>query len=168
MLLSFLFSFIHEIIHLIFLHFSGIKRAQIVLLPAAVKIYCEGLSLLSYKRTVACTLSAPVFNIFAGAFFYALSGIYTLEELKICCAINFILGIINLFPMEFLDGGRAIRAVLCRKHSEESVQYIMKILSAVSLIFLFFVFFIGCVFGRVQTFLLIFCVYCLVGTFTDK
>ncbi len=167
-LLSFLFSFIHEIIHLVFLHFSGLKKAQIVLLPGAVKIYCEGLALLSYKKTALCTLSAPVFNMITGVVFSALFFMYPSENMKICAAINFILGAINFLPMEFLDGGRALRAMLCVKTEESRVHYIMKRLSLLSLIFLFAVFFMGCIMGKVQVFLLIFCVYCIIGSLTDK
>ena len=163
-LLSFLFSFIHEMIHLVFLHFAGLEKAHIVLLPAAVKIHCEGLNILSYKKTVLCTLSAPVFNILTGVVFLILRHYSPLQGLEICAAINLILGIINMFPLEFLDGGRAIRAVLCTKYDENKAAYILKRLSVLSLIVLFVIFFIGCIFGRVQLFLLIFCVYCLVGT----
>ena len=37
LLLSFLFSFIHEAVHLIFLRFSGIKKAEVRLFPAGIK-----------------------------------------------------------------------------------------------------------------------------------
>ena len=52
LLLSFCFSFIHEAVHLIFLHFSGIKKAEIKLFPAGIKICCEGINMLSYRKTV--------------------------------------------------------------------------------------------------------------------
>ena len=45
---------------------------------------------------------------------------------------------------------------------------IAQILSLLSLIFLFAVFFMGCIMGKVQVFLLIFCVYCIIGSLTDK
>ena len=167
-LLSFFFALVHEGVHIVFLHIAGVKRADVVLLPAAVKISCEGLNLLSYKKTFLCTMCAPVFNIVTGAVFALLYCIFSWENLKICAAVNLVPGIINLLPMEFLDGGRAMKAFLSQKYDEEKVRFVMKKLSPVSLIFLFSAFFIGCILGKIQVFLLIFCVYCLVGSFSDK
>ncbi len=167
-LLSFLFSFIHETVHIICLCFSGCKNIKVTLLPAAVKINCEGLSLLANKRIIICSLSAPVFNIFAGAVFYCLSFFINTEFMKLSSVINLILGGINLFPLSFLDGGRALTAVLSGKYDENRVKQIMKALAVWSVALLFAVFFISCLVGKMQIFLLFFCVYCFFGVVTDK
>ena len=167
-LLSFLFSFIHEAVHLVFLYFSGIKTAELIFLPGGIKIVCKGLSVLSYKKTVICSLCAPVFNIAAGASFYVLFRFLHKEILLLCCAINLVAGIINLMPMRFLDGGRAAEAVFMRRYDTVTAEKIMTRLSVISVIVLFSLFFVGCIIGRIQIFLLIFCIYCFIGIFSDK
>ena len=167
-LLSFLFSFLHEAVHLIFLYLSGIKKAELVFLPGGIKIICNGLSGLSYKKTALCALAAPVFNVFAGASFYVLYIFLEDEILFFCCVINFVSGLINLMPMRFLDGGRAAEAFLLRRLDEENAVKIMVRLSVLSVIALFSMFFVGCIMGKIQIFLLIFSIYCFIGVFSDK
>ena len=164
LLLSFLFSFVHEAVHLIFLYFSGIKRAEIKLFPAGIKICCEGMNILSYRKTALAALSAPVFNLIAGAVFLLLHKTSGKEIFYICSAVNFISGGVNLLPMSFLDGGRALEALLSVRLPDDRVRRIMNVLNIWSLAFLFFLFFAGFVMGKVQIFLLFFCVYCLVGS----
>lgn len=164
LLLSFLFSFIHEAVHLIFLHFSGIKKAEIKLFPAGIKICCEGINMLSYRKTVLTALSAPVFNLISGAAFFFFYQIFGNEVLYVCSAVNFILGSINLLPLSFLDGGRVVHSLLSVMLSEDRVRKIMNVLDIWSLAFLFLLFFIGFIMGKAGLFLLFFCVYCLIGT----
>lgn len=164
LLLSFCFSFIHEAVHLIFLHFSGIKKAEIKLFPAGIKICCEGINMLSYRKTVLTALSAPVFNLISGAAFFFFYQIFGNEVLYVCSAVNFILGSINLLPLSFLDGGRAVHSMLSVMLSEDRVRKIMNVLDIWSLAFLFLLFFIGFIMGKAGLFLLFFCVYCLIGT----
>ena len=168
LLLSLLFSFLHEAVHLIFLYFSGIKKAEIKLFPAGIKICCEGLGLLSYRKTVLAALSAPVFNIISGAVFLCLYNFSENRIFLICCTVNLILGLINLLPLSFLDGGRVLEAVLSSKFPEEKVRLVMRTCGIWSLAFLFTAVFIGFVMGKAQVFLLFFCVYCLMGTITAK
>lgn len=168
LLLSFLFSFMHEAVHLIFLCFSGIKKAEIKLFPAGIKICCEGMNLLPYRKTVLTALSAPVFNIVAGAVFLFLHKVSGNEIFYVCSAVNFILGTINLLPLSFLDGGRTLEALLCVRLSEDRARRIMNILNIWTLAFLFLLFFIGFIAGKTQIFLLFFCVYCLTGTLSAK
>ncbi len=164
LLLSFLFSFIHEAVHLIFLRFSGIKKAEVRLFPAGIKICCEGMNMLSYRKTVLTALSAPVFNLIAGAVFLFLHKSCENELLYVCCAVNFILGAINLLPLSFLDGGRTLYAMLSERLTDSRVRKIMSVLNIWVISFLFLLFFAGFVMGKTAFFLLFFCVYCLVGT----
>lgn len=166
--LSLLFSFVHETVHLAVLYFSGIKKAQIRLYPAGIKICCENLNLLSYKKTVFSALSAPFFNIISGAVFFLLHKYTGAEFFYPCAGVNFLLGAINLLPLSFLDGGRALEALLSVKAGQEKVQKIMKTLALWSLVFLCLLFFAGFITGKIRIFLLFFCVYCLVGTLTSE
>ncbi len=168
LLLSLLFSLIHEAVHLLFLRFSGIKKAEIKLFPAGVRIYCEGLNLLSHRKTVIASLSAPLFNIFSGAVFLFLHKLSGKDIFYLCSAVNFLLGSINLLPLSFLDGGRALSSVLSVKYEENYVGKVMNFAGLFSLLLLFSLFFIGFIMGRVQIFLLFFCVYCLLGTLSAR
>ena len=167
LLLTFLFSLLHEMIHIAYLHYSGLKETEIILLPAGVKIYCQGFSVLSYKKIFICSLSAPVFNIVAGVVFFFISSIKKNADAFLCGEINLILGIVNLLPMKFLDGGRATDAILKSRYEEKESTYIMNVLSVISLIMLFFLFFAGCIAGKLSFPLLVFCVYCFIGNFSD-
>ncbi len=164
LLLSFSFSFVHEAVHLIFLRFSGIKKAEIKLFPAGIKICCEGMNMLSYRKTVLTALSAPVFNLISGAVFLFLHKLFDNEVFYGCSAVNFLLGSINLLPLSFLDGGRALHSILSVKFSDDRVREIMNVLNIWALAFLFLLFFAGFIMGKTALFLLFFCVYCLIGT----
>ena len=164
LLLSFLFSFIHEAVHLVLLFYFGIKAAEIKLYPAGIKICCEGMNMLSYRKTVLAALSAPVFNLISGAVFLFLHNIYKNEVLYVCGAVNLILGSINLLPLSFLDGGRTLSAVLAVRLSEDRVRSIMNALNIWTLAFLFALFFVGFVTQKTGLLPLFFCVYCLMGT----
>ncbi len=168
MLLSVVFSLLHELVHLLFLRFSGIKKAEVKLLPAGVKICCEGMNLLSHRKTVIVSLSAPLFNIISGAVFLFLHNLSGNAILYSCSVVNFILGIINLLPLSFLDGGRVLRAVLSVKYAEDNVSALMNYAGVTALLLLFAVFFLSVIVGRMQIFLLFFCFYCLLGTLSSK
>ena len=140
LVLSFLFSFIHEAVHLIFLYFSGIKKAEIKLYPAGIKICCMGMNMLSYRKTILTALSAPVFNLIAGAVFFFLHKSCENELLYVCCAVNFILGAINLLPLSFLDGGRTLYAMLSERLPDSRVRKIMSVLNIWVIAFLFLLF----------------------------
>ncbi len=164
LLLSILFSFVHEAVHLVLLYYSGIKAAEIKLYPAGIKICCEGMNMLSYRKTVLAALSAPVFNLISGAVFFFLYSRTGNEVIYACCMINLILGSINLLPLSFLDGGRTLCAVLSVKLSDDRVRGIMNALNIWTLAFLFVLFFVGFITRKTGLFPLFFCVYCLIGT----
>lgn len=54
-------------------------------------------------------------------------------------AMNFILGAINLLPVDTLDGGGIIKNLLCQRFSEKISEYILTIISIVILTVLAFI-----------------------------
>ncbi|MBR3766966.1 MAG: site-2 protease family protein [Clostridia bacterium] len=166
--LTFIFSFLHEITHLVCLFYCGCKNAELDFYPGGIKLKAEGFSMLSYDKTVLCTLSAPVMNIFAGTVFYSLGKFFPVSLFYEMSSVNFVIGTGNLLPLPFLDGGRALNAFLLKYLDILKVRKICDICAFFTLLFLIVLFFITLMRGKYYLFLLFFFVYCTVGCFCDK
>ena len=159
-LLTLFFSFLHELTHIYFLFLFGVKRTELNFSPGGIKMTCDEMESLSYRKTVICSLSAPAVNILTGAVFLLMGYIYPSQLLLTASYINLIIGAVNLLPLSFLDGGRGLNAFLLRYLSPDRVYRISDILSVITLIFLASVFFMFLFMKKFHLFLLIFFVYC--------
>ncbi len=162
-LLTLLFSFLHELTHIFFLFLYGVKKAELHFSPGGIKMTCDEMGRLDYKKTVICSLSAPAVNILTGAVFLFFWSKYPSELLLSVSYINLIIGMINLLPLSFLDGGRGLNALLMRYLCPEKAYRISDILSVITLIFLITVFLIFLLMKRFHLFLLVFFAYCTAG-----
>lgn len=167
-LISFLCALFHECVHLLALNFCGCKKAVLDFCPGGVKLTAEGFVGLSYNKTVFCTLSAPVVNIISGAVFYCLFLLTSHGILYEIAAVNFILGLINLLPLPFLDGGRALFAFLGKYLDEPVLRRVTFAVCVISLSVLFIVFFITFLSGKYYLFFLFFFIYSVLGVIGDK
>lgn len=167
-LYSFLFSLLHEAVHLVSLRCFGIREAVLEFLPGGIKMSPEGMGGLSYKKTVICSLSAPLFNLMAGALFYGIFSLFGNTVCFECAVINFMLGGVNLLPLSFLDGGRAMTSVLSIYFDCFTVRKITAAVSIVTVITLFSVFFVLFCMKKYYLLLLFFCIYCVLGCMSDK
>lgn len=166
-LISLLSSLFHECMHLLALKLSGCDEAVLDFRFGAVKLTASGFSRLSYNRTIFCTLSAPVMNIFAGAVCALLYHFFRKDIFFGFSAVNFILGIINLLPVSFLDGGMAINSFLGKYLEEEALRKCSFFLSFFSVFLLFLLFFVAFIKGQYYLFFLFFFIYCLLGFIGD-
>lgn len=114
-IIVFVCALLHEMMHLIFLMGFGCKRLQLSVLPGGAKISGQGVESLSYKQNLFVCLSAPMLNIFLGVLLFVFYKFTHSHKIFECALINFALGIINLLPMSFLDGGRGLESFLLLK-----------------------------------------------------
>lgn len=161
-------ALIHESVHIILLFMCGCKNALLKFSPGGIGMEAEGFELLSYKKTVLCTIVPPALNIVAGGIFclfYYFTESRSVYELSV---INFVLGIGNILPFSFLDGGRALNAVLCEMFSAEKAYRICDVISCYVLILLGAVFFVTLITGKYFLFAVFFFFYCVSGYISGK
>lgn len=166
--LSFIAALLHELTHLFFLFECDCKKALLEFFPGGIKLNAEGFSQLSYKDTVLCTVSAPLMNIFTGILSYYFGLLFSSQLLVEFSTVNLILGIINLLPLRFLDGGRALYAMLLNKNDMDRAEKICDFFAFSALIFIAIVFFLTIYSGKYYIFIMFFFVYCVIGCFCDK
>lgn len=166
--LTFIAAFLHELTHLFFLFECGCEKALLEFFPGGIKLSADGFSRLSYKNTVLCTLTAPVMNISAGVLSFLLGRLFYSPLLEEFSAVNLILGLTNLLPLSFLDGGRALAAVMLQKKDITKAGKICDFFALISLLIIAGVFFAAFYKGEYYIFIMFFFVYCTLGCICDK
>lgn len=131
-----LFSFFHEIGHLIPLLLSGVRVKEISLGAFGIRIIKNDISL-SYKTECVAALCGPFVNMI---FLFVFSVLKNYNEIFILpFNINSGLFIINLLPVRILDGGRFIKNLLLVFYDEARVYRIMLSAELITSVFLVFV-----------------------------
>lgn len=124
-IISIVSALFHEMIHLIFILICGCRNITADIHPGGICISADGLRELNCGKTALCALSAPAVNLItAGALYviYTKNGNGTLYGIS---GINFIIGAVNLLPLRFLDGGRAMECLLIAKLKNGDPDFIM-------------------------------------------
>ena len=118
---------IHELTHLLLMRYFGCRRPRVEILPGGVKIVSAEFETLGYRPASVCLLGAPAVNLLSAAAFYAAAVITGADLLRYAAVGNFLLGAVNLLPMPFLDGGRALEYLLyCRCSIQASRNAVRK------------------------------------------
>ena len=102
---------VHELTHLFFMRKYGCRTAEAEISPGGIRISADGFETLGYKRAAVCLLSAPAVNLLLAAAGFVVFRATGYEIAKNAASVNLALGLINLLPMSFLDGGRAFSAL---------------------------------------------------------
>lgn len=110
--ISLLSVLLHECTHLLCMVYFGCTQAEIRVLPGGIRISSEGFPGLGYAHTVFCTLSAPAVNLLLGLSFLLLFYFRRGLSLLYGGAVNLLLGAVNLLPLSFLDGGKALENII--------------------------------------------------------
>ena len=131
---------LHEAAHLFFLRRYGAEILSVSVYPFGIDISADTRRL-SYKKELICTLAGCLAN----AAFAAISGLVfkalPSSELLFFMLCNGFLCIINLIPLSFFDGGRALRLLLYDNLDIDRAFYIHKVLDIASaVVFLYFSF----------------------------
>lgn len=102
-------AILHEAGHILILCLLDIEIESVDIFLQGVKIKYLEKRYISYNKEIAIALAGPVVNILI---FFAFSVFFKNLGLNLFGFINLFLALFNLLPMEKLDGGRALRALL--------------------------------------------------------
>ncbi len=127
--ISFTTSFIHEIIHLLFILLTGAGVECIKFSLFGGNIKRTAIHLSDYKEAII-SLSAPLYNIIIGLI------LLLHNKNSIWGQVNLLTGLFNITPFYNFDGGRGIYYLLRSKVKTSRLKMIATFLSV--LIFLFF------------------------------
>lgn len=166
--LMMLCALLHEVMHIALLFLSGVENITLKFGIGGIGMKSDGFELLSYRRTILCTIIPPVLNIALGGiccFVFTLTGNIMLKEAGI---INFVLGAGNILPFSFLDGGRALEAALSIFYPPHRVWAVCDIVSVVTLVAQGCVFFMLFITGRTYLSCVFFFFYCVSGYISGK
>lgn len=136
-IVAFVSAMLHEMMHLAFLLSYGCKNIELTLLPSGAKISGAALKGLNYRQNIAVTLSAPVLNIILSVLLFFVYRVSTDMKILQAAQLNFLLGAVNLLPMSFLDGGRALFSFVCIKKDLIFAENILLVCDIVILLLLF-------------------------------
>ncbi len=103
---------LHEATHLLLMRYYGCRHVTVDVLPGAVRIRSDDFLRMGYRQTAIVLLCAPVGNLLAGTVFLLCGSRYSVPVLFQNAALHLALGGINLLPMSFLDGGKALQCFL--------------------------------------------------------
>lgn len=104
-------ALLHESAHICFLKIYRAKIERICIFPLGCEIFADT-SRLSYKKELIVTLSGSLTNISLFILSYFVLKLYPLRFLLFFAVCNLFLGVINLIPLSFFDGGKALRLIL--------------------------------------------------------
>lgn len=149
----------HETAHILCMLACGCTGAEMVFHPGGIAIKPKGFERLGYGKTVLCILIAPAVNLIAGAVFFGIFRHSGNELFRDAAEINAVLGAVNLIPLSFLDGGRALSELL-EYASELPGKKRLECSDRIITVMLGFTAVIPCFFGKGSFFLVIFFAYC--------
>lgn len=133
---------LHELSHILFLHIYKAEITRVSFYPFGIDI-CADTSRISYKKELICTLAGSISNLLFAAAGCVFLKVFPSPPLLFFMLCNLFLGSINLIPLSFFDGGRAIRLILYDCLDIDRAFYLQRLIDVFSsLIFLSFSFFI--------------------------
>ena len=103
---------LHEMTHLFVMLYYGCSRPSVEVLPGGIRMRADGFESLGYRQAAVVSLCAPAANLLAGFVFYLFWRRAPAALLRRAFVVHFVLGGVNLLPMSFLDGGRALQTCL--------------------------------------------------------
>ena len=105
-------AILHELTHLSLMALFGCRFPAVEIVPGGVRIMAPEFEGLNYRRSFVCLVSAPLVNLLAGIVLYCVDTAVPSDFIRKLSLANLVLGGINLLPMSFLDGGRALAVLL--------------------------------------------------------
>lgn len=131
--LTLLAAAFHELGHLIVIQFFRVPILQFRLSAFGACITLENPAAISYSKEFWIALGGPVFGLL-------ISFLAAYLRLELFAGINFALSIFNLLPIFPLDGGRMLRAGVCRLFPVAETERVFSIIG----ILLAFCMMVGC------------------------
>ena len=126
--------FLHEMTHLIFMERFGCRHATVDVLPGGVRIRCPEFDAMGSRQAMICLISAPVVNLTAALLLYLFSRRCFQEYLFQAAILNLTLGAVNLLPLSFLDGGRALYLLISIRYPVNGTERISFVIDVTLLV----------------------------------
>ena len=108
----FVSALLHECAHAVFLLSYGCRELTLELNPGGAKLRGAGLELLGAKQTLCAALAGPALNLLLAGALAVCRRLRPSPVFDEGCGVNLLLGGVNLLPLSFLDGGRALDCLL--------------------------------------------------------
>ncbi len=124
---------LHELGHFVVMYAVRVPPRAICLNPFGIDIVESDDHARSYGKDILISLAGPAANGLAWLLGYAVQhgcGVNTGEWML----ANLAIGLMNLVPIDSLDGGQAVYSALCIRHSERTAGKIITILSLIILV----------------------------------
>lgn len=113
----FLAMFIHEMCHVIAAHMLNLKVQEIELLPFGGAIRIESIFEINPRNEIIISAAGPISNLVVIIIYNALEniGVVMSSSAELFLKSNIMLAGFNILPALPLDGGRILRAALCKQ-----------------------------------------------------
>ena len=132
-----LFALLHELGHLLSMKLCGYRVKRFEITAVGGNIVCEEKHK-SYFFDIIVALSGPMVNFILIILIYKLIGLgFFAKNGMFYLAVNFLLMAVNLLPVSFLDGGRALSALLSLfilPDKRERVMYVVSLIFSTFLV----------------------------------
>ena len=125
---------LHEAGHLFALHRLGVRVEQIRFHPFGIEITAPGLFSLPYRDELCVAAAGPIANLLCACctvILVFLFGDFAGALFLVVC--NLALAGLNLMPVDDLDGGRILAALLLQKLDLDRAQSILEPISTITL-----------------------------------
>ena len=101
----------HESAHICFLCLFKAQIRRVTVFPFGIDIYADTFCL-SYKKELICTLAGSLANFLAGVIACCLFTFIKRPLILFFILCSFFLGAMNLIPLSFFDGGKAVQLIV--------------------------------------------------------
>ena len=116
------FILMHETAHLLAMLFCGISPKSVIISALGMRILLHPAQRPKYQESACISLAGPLSNLAIGA-------LCILFHAETAMQINFCIGFFHLLPLEPLDGGLALRALLSAVFEKEKADRISTVVS---------------------------------------
>ena len=144
----FLAIFLHEMAHILTMCAFKCKPKEIRLRTFDIAIIENNQIRRSFLKDFLVFLSGPLTNIFLALFFLILYFYLNFQILLEIFLVNITLGIFNLLPIAFLDGGKILKLILDLNFDIRKSKNILIAITIVSVIILFLLGIVGIYFNN--------------------
>ena len=161
-LISLFSSLIHECGHLIAMIACKESPQRLLFSASGLRIDRKCRSGLSFAREIIIALSGVWGHLIISLCAYLIY-IFSHTECSLAvCAVNLVIALFNLLPIESLDGARGLWFILCRRIPEESAQEIITDVSIVTTVLLIIFFGVTVYLGMANPSLVVVIIYLVI------
>ena len=128
-------TFIHEVAHIVAMKLTGQMPISVEMRVGRLNII-KPESVMSYKNEIMIAAAGAVMNIIAGGIFYAVYFFNPRIEFFLLFIVNFSVALLNLLPVNGLDGGKIICLIVDMRSEIIKKHYIFNFCSVFIIAFL--------------------------------